>query len=44
MQDRHLCWPPTCFLGPAVPPNFFNSRIATATDNRIVIISVRPQT
>jgi len=28
MQDKHLCWPPYFFLGPAVPP-FFNSRIAT---------------
>jgi len=22
MQDRHLCWPPYSFLGPAVPPTF----------------------
>jgi len=29
MQNRHLCWPPYFFLGPAVPPHFFNSRIAT---------------
>jgi len=30
MQKRHLCWPPTFFLGPAVPP-LFHSRIATVT-------------
>jgi len=30
MQNRHLCWPPYFFLGPAKPPHFFNSRIATA--------------
>jgi len=29
MQDRHLCWPPYLFLGPAVPPHFFHYRIAT---------------
>jgi len=29
MQDRHLCWPPYFFLGPAVAPHFLNSRIAT---------------
>jgi len=22
MQERHLCWPPTFFLGPAMPPTF----------------------
>jgi len=27
MQDRHLYWPPFFFLGPAVAPHFFNSRI-----------------
>jgi len=30
MQERHLCWPPTFFLGPAVLP-LFHSRIATVT-------------
>jgi len=30
MQDRHLCFPPYFFLGPAVTPHFFHSRIATA--------------
>jgi len=29
MQDRHLCCPPAFLLGPAVPPHFFHSRIAT---------------
>ena len=29
MQDRHLCWPPYFFLGPAVALHLFNSRIAT---------------
>jgi len=29
MQDRYLCCPPCFFLGPAVPPHFFHSRIAT---------------
>ena len=29
MQDRHLCCPLYFFLGPAVPPHFFHSRIAT---------------
>ena len=29
MQDRHLYWPPYCFLDPAMPPaHFFHSRIA----------------
>jgi len=23
MQDRHLCWPPYFFLGPAVAPPLF---------------------
>jgi len=30
MQERHLCWPPYFFLGPAVPLSF-HSRIATVT-------------
>jgi len=29
MQDKHLCWPPYFFLGPAVGPYFLSSRIAT---------------
>jgi len=29
MQDRHLCWPPYFFRGPAMAPYFFHSRIAT---------------
>jgi len=32
MQDRHLCRP-LFFLGPAVFPHFFNSRIATAASS-----------
>ena len=32
MQDRHLCWPPYFFLGPAMALHFFHSRIATASD------------
>jgi len=23
MNDRHLCWPPNFFFGPAVAPYFF---------------------
>jgi len=30
MQDRYLCSPPYFFLGPAVTPHFFHSRITTA--------------
>jgi len=29
MQDSHLCCPPYFFLGPAVAPHFFISRITT---------------
>jgi len=29
MQDNYLCWTPYFFLGPAVPPPLFNSRITT---------------
>ena len=36
MQDRHLCWPPYFFLGPAVVPYFFNSRIATVLIRLII--------
>jgi len=31
MYGRHLCCPPNVFLGPAVPPHFFHSRIATGS-------------
>jgi len=30
MKDRHLCWPPYFFLGPAMVPPLFSCRIATA--------------
>jgi len=33
MQERHLCWPPTFFLGPAVLPQFFHSGIATGKND-----------
>jgi len=29
MQNRHLCWPPYFFLGPALSPHFLKSWIAT---------------
>jgi len=29
MQDKHFGWPPYFFLGSAVPPHFYHSRIAT---------------
>jgi len=30
MQEKHLYWPPTFFLGHAVTPQFFHCRTATA--------------
>jgi len=35
MQERHLFWTPTFFLGPAVPPQFFHSKIATDHVSRL---------
>jgi len=35
MQDGYLCFPPYFFLGPAVAPHFFHSRIATVGPNCI---------
>jgi len=41
MKDRQLCCPPCFFLGPAVAPHFFHSRITTVhNDNRFLHMTV----
>jgi len=44
MQERHLCWPPYFFLGPAVAPHFLNSRIATGYVTSIMTVSTQEVT